>query len=102
MYVNKSKTSFKDEILVNCVKYHQVKKHITYYLSKHYRVHEHSLAYQGANRGVARDNVRVIYKHTDKTVNVRGIDNHEITSIPLVRAGGVTSTTTSEIIVILN
>ena len=33
---------------------------------------------------------------------MRGIDNHEITSIPLVTAGGVTSTTSGEVILIMH
>ena len=46
--------------------------------------------------------MRVIEIHPDRKVDIRGIDNHEITAIPLVTAGGVTSTITGEVIVIMH
>ena len=56
----------------------------------------------GANGGVTGNDVRVIAKHPDSTVDVRGIDDHEIASIPLVTTGGVTLTTSGEVIVIMH
>ena len=56
----------------------------------------------GDDGGVAGNDVRVIAKRQDRTVDVRGIENHEIASIPLVTAGGVTLTTSGEIIVIMH
>ena len=46
---------------------------------------------RGANGGIAGDDVRIIEK-SDRTVDVRGIDNHQITNIPIVTAGGVIKT----------
>ena len=39
-------------------------------------------------------------KYPHRTTDVRGIHNHEITSVPLVTAGGVTLSTSGEVIVI--
>ena len=57
---------------------------------------------RGDNCGVAGNNVRVIAKHADMTVDARSIDNHEINFIPLVTAGGVTLTTSGEVIIIMH
>jgi hypothetical protein len=43
----------------------------------------------GANGGIAGIDTRVIERHPHQTVDIRGIDNHEITSIPIVTAGAV-------------
>ena len=55
-----------------------------------------------ANSGVARSDVRVVETNPDRKVDMRGIDNHEITAIPLVAVGGVTSTITGEVILIMH
>ena len=44
-----------------------------------------SLVDRGANGGIAGDDVHIIEK-SDQTVDVRGIDNHQITNIPIVTA----------------
>lgn len=49
-----------------------------------------SLVDRGANGEVAGNDVRIIEKHPDKTVKIRGIDNHEVPYTPIVTAGGVT------------
>ena len=54
----------------------------------------YSLVGRGANDGIAGRDVRVIETHTDHKVDIRGVDNHEIATIPLVTAGGLTSTIT--------
>ena len=56
----------------------------------------------GANGGVAGNGVRVIAKHPYTTVDVRGIDNHEIAYIPLVTSGGVALTISGELIIIMH
>jgi hypothetical protein len=49
-----------------------------------------SLIDQGANRGITDIDTRVIECHSYRTVDLRGIANHEITtSIPIVTAGAV-------------
>ena len=80
----------------------EVYKCVTYNVSKTSRSAHYSLVDIGANGGVAGNDVRIIEKHPDKTVNIRGIDNHEVPSIPIVTAGGVTNTTVGEVILILH
>ena len=54
------------------------------------------------NSGVTVSDVRVIKTHPDRKIDIRGIENHEITAIPLVTSGGVTSNITGEFVVILH
>ena len=61
-----------------------------------------SLVDTGVNNDVSSNHVRVIVKHHDRTVDVHGIDNHEITSVPLVTIGGVALTTSGEVILIMH
>jgi hypothetical protein len=56
---------------------------------------------RGANGGVAGEDVRVIHK-LHRTVDVQGIDNHQIVDIPIVIAGGVINTQKGPAIAILN
>ena len=44
---------------------------------------------EGANGGIAGNDIRCIATCSDKTVNIMGIDNHQLCSILLVTAGGV-------------
>ena len=53
-----------------------------------------------ANGGVACNFVRSIAKNPDGTVDIRGINNNEITSAPLVTAGEFALTTSDDIILI--
>ena len=57
---------------------------------------------RGANGRVAGSDGRVIETHTDRKVDIRGIDNHEINAITLVTTLGVTSTITSEVVLIMH
>ena len=54
------------------------------------------------NGGLAGNYVRVIVKHPDRTVDILGVDNHEITSVTLVTTGGVILTTLDEVILIIH
>ena len=56
-----------------------------------------SLIDRGANGGIAGSNLRVLAK-TDKTVDVAGIDDHEMNDLPVVSAGGVIMTQRGPII----
>ena len=55
----------------------------------------------GASGGIAGNDVRIITTST-RRVDVSGIDNHELTHLPIVTAGGVVSSQRGEIIIILN
>ena len=56
----------------------------------------------GANGGISESNIRVIEIHPDRKVDTRGVDNHKITAIPLVTVGGVTSTISDEVMMIVH
>jgi hypothetical protein len=60
-----------------------------------------ALVDRGANGGVAGEDVRVI-QELHRTVDVQGIDNHQIVDIPIVIAGGVINTQRGPAIAILN
>ncbi len=77
-----------DEIVINGKKYREVQSHRIYYsVSSHKSQKVGSLIDRGANGGIAGDDARIIEK-SDRMVDVRGIDNHQITNIPIVTAGG--------------
>ena len=70
-------------------------------MSIHKSSKDGSLVDRGANRGIAGGDVRIIEK-TGCSVDVRGIDNHQITDIPIVTAGAVVTTQQGPVIVILH
>ena len=76
--------------------YREVGKHIVYYLSKVSRSSIDSLVDRGANGSLAGNDVMSIAKYSDRTVDVRGADKHEIESIPSLTAGGIALTTSGE------
>jgi len=91
-----------NEIVVNSKKYRQVNVLIiNYSVSIHKSSQVGSLVDRGANGGIAGGDVRVIEK-TERTVDVRGIDNHQIVGIPIVTAGAVVTTQRGPVIVILH
>jgi hypothetical protein len=74
-------------------------KHSAYNTCIEYKISYHkehhgispSLIDRGANGGVAGSDVRVIFK-TNRTVDIRGIDNHCCTNIAIGTVGGVIQT----------
>ena len=71
------KVSWKPETNINGKIYREVGKHIICYL---FEVSHSLLDYlvdTGANSALVGNDVRVIAKHSDRTADVRGIDNHE-------------------------
>ena len=96
------KSFFKSEIVTDGKTYREVSNCVTYNISKASRSAHHSLVDRGANSGVTDNNVRIIENYSNKTVNIRGINNYEIPSIPIVTVGSVTNTTIGEVILILH
>ena len=76
---------------------------VSYTVSSNTRMKHNSKALidRGANGGLAGDNVRLISK-SDRTVDVSGIDNHEMNNLAIVSVGGVVRTQRGEVIAILN
>jgi hypothetical protein len=60
-----------------------------------------SLVDRGANGGIARKDVCVIFK-TNHTVDIKGIDNHRCTNIDIGTVGGVIHTNKGPVIGIMN
>ena len=107
--VNNSKpnqsTKQQEEININGVKYRKVNKHVIYTVSEHKQDNNASLVDRGANGGIAGNDVRLIPSlstHPTKTVNVMGIDNHQITSIPLASVGGISTSQHGPVILIFH
>jgi hypothetical protein len=80
------------EIVVDGTRYHAVNVvHFYTVSSTHRTIASWSLIDHGTNGGIASDDVCII-EHPMCTVDVHGIDSHEVTgSIPIVTAGGVLS-----------
>ena len=79
----------KDELVIDGKVYHSGNKAMTYFLSKHNRTNVQSLADRRANSRVIGEDIRVIYKASDRKTCICSIDNYEIIDIPLVIAEGV-------------
>jgi Reverse transcriptase (RNA-dependent DNA polymerase) len=60
-----------------------------------------SLVDRGANGGVAGQDVRVLFK-TNRVVDIRGIDNHQLTNIDIGTVGGVVDTQKGAVIAIMH
>ena len=99
--VNKSEVH-KPDTVIDSTTYRAMNAHITYSISSTNRFHKKSLIDRGANGGVAGDDVRIISYHPNKKVDVMGIDNHSVSSIPVATAGGVVNSTVGPVIVILD
>jgi hypothetical protein len=61
----------------------------------------HSLVDRGANGGVAGNDVCIIFK-TNRTVDIRGIDNHQVTDIDIGTVGGVVQSQKGPIIAVMH
>ena len=74
-----------DEIIVNGKTYRQVNLH-TYSISASKSSSTQSLVDHGANGGIGGSDVCVIYK-THHSVDVQGINNHQMVDIPIATVG---------------
>ena len=74
---------------------------VVYWVSAHKTISPDSLVDRGANGGVAGTDVRVIFK-TNRTVDIRGIDNHQVTNIDIGTVGGVVTTQKGPVIAVMH
>jgi hypothetical protein len=73
-----------------------------YIVSTHHHTPGLSLVDRGANGGVAAgDDVRVLFK-TSRTVDIKGIDNHQLPDIPIGTVRGVVLTQKGPVIAIMH
>jgi hypothetical protein len=97
----KPDTAGQKEIVVDSTRYHAVNVARFYTISSmHCTTVSGSLIDRGANGGIAGDNVHII-ERAMHTVNVCGIDNHEVTGIPIITTSGVVKTQHRPVIAIL-
>jgi hypothetical protein len=89
------------EITINGKVYRQCNTHIIYSVSATSQQTYLSLVDRGASGGIAGSDVCVISK-TLHSVDIQGIDNHQIQNIPIVTAGGVVHSQRGPVIAILN
>jgi hypothetical protein len=89
-------------VTIDGVKYRQCNTLLTYRVSEHKHKTNSSLIDRGANGGIAGNDVHCIAIYSDKIVNIMGIGNHKLSSIPLVTAGGVSQSQIGPVILIFN
>ena len=77
------------------------KMHVTYVVSKHHSSDRHSLVDRGSNGGVAGSDVRVISK-SQRKVDIRGIDNHQLNDIEIGTVGARVDTQKGPVIAIFH
>ena len=77
--------------------------HLQYHVSFHKASSGHSLSLidRGANGGVAGDDVRILFR-TNRTVDIKGIDNHHVNNIGIGTVGGVVTTQHGPVIAIMH
>ena len=81
--------------------YWECSHHVICCATKSIRTSLHSLVDRRDNGGTLGRYGRVIETHPESKVDIRGIDNHHISAMPLATTGGVT-TMICELIVIMH
>ena len=89
------------EMIVDGKKFRQINVAQTYRVSEHKTALYDSLADRGANGGVAGEDTRMI-NTSERRVDIRGIDNHQVTAIPIASCGAVARSQKGEVILILH
>ena len=99
-------SSSSGDITINGTTYtRKINTALTYRISEHKHSHNASLVDRGANGGIAGNDVRVtpsMSTESNRTVNIQGIDNHQLTAIPLVSVGGVSQSQSGPVILIFH
>ncbi len=75
--------------------------HVIYSISNYRTSSQKSLVDHGTNGGVAGNDVCVIYC-TDCQVDIQGIDNHQLTDVPIGTIGGVVMTQKRPVIAVMH
>ena len=89
------------EINVNGVMYRSCNVHKVVYSYTHARIKHGALVDRGANGGICGGDTRV-FQTTGRTVDIQGIDSHQIVNIPVVSAGAVVKTHRGNVILIFH
>ena len=99
---NNNQIAFSSDFNLNGNSYRECSQHLIYCVTKSSLSSHHSLVDRRANEEVSGSDVRFFENHTDRKVEIRSIDNHQISAITLVTFGGVTITITGKVIVIMH
>ncbi|CAJ1950921.1 unnamed protein product [Cylindrotheca closterium] len=90
------------ELTLNGITYRSVNNHTIIYSIQKVNTRKHlALIDRGANGGIAGDDARIIHK-SNCTVDVQGIDNHQVTDIPIVTLAGLIHTQRGPAIAIMH
>ena len=99
---NNKNNEYDNDIKIHGETYRKVNMaQVIYSVSNHRSSKTASLVDRGANGGIAGDDVRIMSR-TGRSVDIQGINNHQITDIPIVTVGGVTTTQKGRVILIMN
>ena len=90
-----------NEIVLNGQRYCAINLAKTVYCHSRVRKQCGALVDRGANGGICGSDVRVIAR-TGRTVDIQGIDEHQIVDIPIVTAGAVVSTQRGPVILVMH
>ena len=99
---NKKQTCFSNKVTTNGKTYRESSQHVICYATKSSHPSLYSLADRGSNGGVEGSYLRVIENYPDRKIDISSIENYEVTVITLVTVGGVISTITGEVILIMH
>ena len=84
------KSKYKDTcVTVDGKKYEQYNMARKYNVSKYTRSKNIPLVNRGFNGGISWYDIRCVSTCSDETLNIIGIDKHQLTSTPIIGAGGV-------------
>ena len=75
---------------------------MTYIVSHHKHKTSSSLVHRGVNDEITGNDIRRITICTEKKVNIMGIDNHQLCSIPLISTRGISQSQIGPIILIFH
>ena len=90
------------ELVINGRTYRTVNQHnIKYSIKQSSICRDFALVDRGANGGIAGSDVRIITK-SYRSVDVQGIDNHQVNNIPIVTCAGLITTQLGPAIAIMN
>ena len=91
----------KDELVIDGVTYEACATNIQYTVEQANLRKDFALVDCGDNGGIAGEDVRIITK-TTRSVDVQGLDSHQVNNIPIVTCCAITETNRGPAILVLN
>ena len=97
----KKQEAKKHELVIDGVTYKACATNIKYTVKQANLRKDFALVDRGANGGIAGEDVRIITK-TTRSVDVQGLDSHQVNNIPIVTCCAITETNRGPAILVLN